>query len=208
MKAGDPKILKLERQLNLVSFLLSARAPVPFSKIRRGRVVGYDDDASPHAVEKAVHRDKVDLRSIGVNIEYIAGDVFGGPATSSIPAATTCGRRRSSPRTPCCLASCSARSASWTTASGPNLKSALAKLTIDSLSFRSGFTSVGEQHLLTLGRPEKDRRAAALLRRPGGGASAALSLPLSHDGSRADGDAQAASLCSGARGREPAGRGL
>ena len=36
----DPKVLKLERQLNLVSYLLSARAPVPFADIR-GRVVGY-----------------------------------------------------------------------------------------------------------------------------------------------------------------------
>ena len=55
MRAGDPKVLKLERQLNLVSYLLSSRMPVPFSDIR-GRVVGYDDDASPDAVEKRFDR--------------------------------------------------------------------------------------------------------------------------------------------------------
>ena len=68
MKRGDPKVLKLERQLNLVSYLLSARAPVPFSDIR-GRVVGYDDDATPDAVEKRFDRDKSDLRDIGDELE-------------------------------------------------------------------------------------------------------------------------------------------
>ena len=72
----DPKVLKLERQLNLVSYLLSARAPVPFADIR-GRVVGYDDEATPDAVEKRFDRDKADLRAIGVNIDYVTSDSFG-----------------------------------------------------------------------------------------------------------------------------------
>ena len=74
--AKDPKVAKLERQLNLVSYLLSARAPVPFSDIR-ARVVGYDDEASPDAIEKRFDRDKADLRAIGVVIEYKADDPTG-----------------------------------------------------------------------------------------------------------------------------------
>src|SRR5262245_46265385 len=72
----DPKVAKLERQLNLVSYLLSARAPVPFSDIR-SQVKGYDDEASPDAVEKRFDRDKADLRAIGVVIEYTAADPYG-----------------------------------------------------------------------------------------------------------------------------------
>ena len=72
----DPKVAKLERQLNLVSYLLSARAPVPFSDMR-AQVVGYDDEASPDAIEKRFDRDKADLRAIGVVIEYKADDPTG-----------------------------------------------------------------------------------------------------------------------------------
>ena len=74
--ARDPKVAKLERQLNLVSYLLSARAPVPFSDMR-AQVVGYDDEASPDAIEKRFDRDKADLKAIGVVIEYKADDPSG-----------------------------------------------------------------------------------------------------------------------------------
>src|SRR5204863_5376054 len=63
------KIAKTERLLNLVAFLLSSRTAVPFSKIK-GRVSGYDDDATPEALEKRFDRDKAELRALGVPIVY------------------------------------------------------------------------------------------------------------------------------------------
>jgi len=67
--ADGAKIDKTERLLNLVAFLLSSRTAVPFSKIK-GRVAGYDDDATPEALEKRFDRDKAELRSLGVPIVY------------------------------------------------------------------------------------------------------------------------------------------
>ena len=155
MKAGDPKVLKLERQLNLVSFLLSARAPVPFSKIR-GQVVGYDDDASPDAVEKRFDRDKADLRSIGVNIEYVSGDVFGRAGYVIDPRGYYLRETTLEPEDAMLLAVLQRTLGVVDDSLGRNLKSALAKLTIDSQLPEPLRASVGEQHLLTLGRPEKD----------------------------------------------------
>lgn len=66
-----------ERILNLLSALLVARAPLPFAGIC-GAVAGYEDDASPDALEKRFDRDKAELRSLGVPIEYVADDGFGG----------------------------------------------------------------------------------------------------------------------------------
>lgn len=66
---ANAKIEKTERLLNLVAFLLSSRTAVPFSKIK-GRVAGYDDDATPEALEKRFDRDKAELRSLGVPIVY------------------------------------------------------------------------------------------------------------------------------------------
>ena len=63
------KIAKTERLLNLVAFLLSAHTATPFSKIK-GRVSGYDDDATPEALEKRFDRDKAELRALGVPIVY------------------------------------------------------------------------------------------------------------------------------------------
>lgn len=63
------KIAKTERLLNLVAFLLSSRSAVPFSRIK-GRVAGYDDDATPEALEKRFDRDKAELRALGVPIVY------------------------------------------------------------------------------------------------------------------------------------------
>ena len=155
MNAGDPKVLKLERQLNLVSFLLSARAPVPFSAIR-GRVVGYDDDASPDAVEKRFDRDKADLRSIGVNIEYIAGDVFGRAGYVIDPQGYYLRQTTLEPEDAMLLAVLQRTLGVVDDALGRNLKSALAKLTIDSNLPEPLRAAVGEQHLLMLGRPQKD----------------------------------------------------
>ena len=63
------RIAKTERLLNLVAFLLSSRSAVPFSRIK-GRVAGYDDDATPEALEKRFDRDKAELRALGVPIVY------------------------------------------------------------------------------------------------------------------------------------------
>jgi predicted DNA-binding transcriptional regulator YafY len=155
VKAGDPKVLKLERQLNLVSYLLSARAPVPFSDIR-GRVVGYDDDASPDAVEKRFDRDKADLRSIGVKIEYVASDLFGRAGYVIDPRGYFLRETKLEPEDAMLLAVLQRTLGVVEDTLGRNLKSALAKLTIDSQLPEPLRTSVGEQHLLTLGRPERD----------------------------------------------------
>ncbi len=155
MKRGDPKVLKLERQLNLVSFLLSARAPVPFSDVR-GRVVGYDDNASPDAVEKRFDRDKADLRSIGVNIEYIQNDVFGRAGYVIDPRGYFLRQTNLEPEDAMLLAVLQRTLGIVDDALGRNLKSALAKLTIDNPLPEPLRTSVGEQHLLTLGRPNTD----------------------------------------------------
>ena len=74
--AEPTRIGKPERLLNLVAFLLSSRQAVPFSKIR-GRVAGYDDPASPEALEKRFDRDKAELRALGVPIVYQTADENG-----------------------------------------------------------------------------------------------------------------------------------
>ncbi|MCE9634360.1 MAG: WYL domain-containing protein [Planctomycetes bacterium] len=74
---GDAgRISKPERLLNLVAFLLSSRNAVPFAQIK-GRVAGYDDDASPEALEKRFDRDKAELRGLGVPIVYEPLDEHG-----------------------------------------------------------------------------------------------------------------------------------
>ena len=160
MKRGDPKVLKLERQLNLVSYLLSARAPVPFSEVR-GKVVGYDDDASPDAVEKRFDRDKADLRAIGVNIEYISNDLFGRAGYVIDPQGYFLRQTDLEPEDAMLLAVLQRTLGIVDDALGRNLKSALAKLTIDNPLPEPLRTSVGEQHLLTLGRPEHGPRPPA-----------------------------------------------
>ncbi len=155
MRKGDPKVLKLERQLNLVSYLLSARAPVPFSDIR-GRVVGYDDDASPDAVEKRFDRDKADLRAIGVNIEYVSSDLFGRAGYVIDPRGYFLRETDLEPEDAMLLAVLQRTLGVADDELGRNLKSALAKLTIDSSLPEPLRTSVGEQHLLSLGQPNRD----------------------------------------------------
>jgi len=155
VKAGDPKVLKLERQLNLVSFLLSARAPVPFSDIR-GKVVGYDDEASADAVEKRFDRDKADLRSIGVNIEYVSGDVFGRAGYVIDPQGYYLRETTLEPEDAMLLAVLQRTMGVVDDSLGRNLKSALAKLTIDSRLPEPLRASMGEQHFLSLGKPVRD----------------------------------------------------
>lgn len=74
--AAGERIDKPERLLNLVAFLLSSPNAVPFSQIK-GRVAGYDDDASPEALEKRFDRDKAELRGLGVPIVYEPLDEHG-----------------------------------------------------------------------------------------------------------------------------------
>ncbi len=155
MTKSDPKVLKLERQLNLVSYLLSARAPVPFSAIR-GKVVGYDDGASVDAVEKRFDRDKADLRGIGVNIEYVASDVFGRAGYVIDPRGYFMKETKLEPEDAMLLAVLQRTLGVVDDTLGRNLKSACAKLTIDSQLPEPLRTSVGEQHLLSLGRPQRD----------------------------------------------------
>jgi len=164
VRKGDPKVLKLERQLNLVSYLLSSRAPVPFSDIR-GRVVGYDDDASPDAVEKRFDRDKADLRSIGVNIEYVPSDLFGRAGYVIDPRGYFLRQTKLEPEDAMLLAVLQRTLGVVDDTLGRNLKSALAKLTIDSQLPEPLRASIAEQHLLTMGRPERDpgRRHVAQL---------------------------------------------
>lgn len=155
MNTSDPKVLKLERQLNLVSYLLSARAPVPFSDIR-GRVVGYDDDATPDAVEKRFDRDKADLRAIGVHIDYVASDAFGRAGYVIDPRGYFLPETSLEPEDAMLLAVLQRALGVVDDPLGRNLKSALAKMTIDSRLPEPLRASMGEQHLLTLGRPEND----------------------------------------------------
>ncbi len=151
----DPKVAKLERQLNLVSYLLSARAPVPFSDIR-AQVKGYDDEASPDAIEKRFDRDKADLRAIGVVIEYTAGDAYGRAGYVIDKQGYFLAELALEPEDAMLLAVLQRALGVVDDALGRNLKSALAKLTIDSQLPEPLRTSVTEQHLLSVGRGEKD----------------------------------------------------
>ncbi|MCC7138314.1 MAG: WYL domain-containing protein [Planctomycetes bacterium] len=153
--AKDPKVAKLERQLNLVSYLLSARAPVPFSDIR-ARVVGYDDEASPDAIEKRFDRDKADLRAIGVVIEYKADDPTGQAGYVIDKQGYFLPELTLEPEDAMLLAVLQRALGVVDDPLGRNLKSALAKLTIDSQLPEPLRASVAEQHLLDLGRPTKD----------------------------------------------------
>ena len=72
------RITKRERLMNLVAVFLAARDPVPFREII-GHVAGYDDPAAEEALEKRFDRDKVELRRLGIPVEYVSGDDGGKP---------------------------------------------------------------------------------------------------------------------------------
>ncbi|RME74591.1 MAG: WYL domain-containing transcriptional regulator [Planctomycetota bacterium] len=64
------RISKTERLLNLVSYLLKERRPVPWRDIV-GRVVGYDDGSDPKSLERRFERDKAALKEMGIPIQYL-----------------------------------------------------------------------------------------------------------------------------------------
>lgn len=72
------KVSKTERLLNLISYMLRNRSPIPFSEIA-GNVVGYDDEARLDSIEKRFDRDKAELRNMGIPVEYVD---TGSPETS------------------------------------------------------------------------------------------------------------------------------
>ena len=93
---GAPKV---ERQLNLVAFLLKVGRSVTLSEIRKV-VVGYNDPAAEGAVARRFERDKVELAALGVPIEYTAPDALteGGyfidRAHFFLPAISLCAEER------------------------------------------------------------------------------------------------------------------
>jgi proteasome accessory factor B len=155
---NEEKVPKLERQLNLVSYLLSARAPVPFSDMRE-QVVGYDDEASPDAIEKRFDRDKQDLRAIGVVIEYKAEDPSGKAGYVIDKQGYFLPELTLDPEDAMLLAVLQRAHGVVDDPVGRNLKSALAKLTIDSQLPEPLRESVTEQHLLSLERDADTQRA-------------------------------------------------
>ena len=68
------QISKIERILNLVSYLLKERRPVPWREIC-GRVVGYDDGSDPKSLKRRFERDKAALKELGIPIKFF------GPGT-------------------------------------------------------------------------------------------------------------------------------
>ncbi len=68
-KKAAARVPKAERILNLISFLLAQREPVPISSII-GRVAGYDDGATRDSLLRRFERDKQVLRDMGVPVEY------------------------------------------------------------------------------------------------------------------------------------------
>ncbi|GIW72192.1 MAG: hypothetical protein KatS3mg102_1734 [Planctomycetota bacterium] len=69
------RISKTERLLNLVSYLLKERQPVPWRDIA-GRVVGYDDGSDPKSLERRFERDKAALKEMGIPIRYCPPGAF------------------------------------------------------------------------------------------------------------------------------------
>lgn len=157
----EEKVPKLERQLNLVSYLLSSRAPVPFSDMRE-QVVGYDDEASPDAIEKRFDRDKQDLRAIGVVIEYKAEDPSGKAGYVIDKQGYFLPELSLDPEDAMLLAVLQRAHGVVDDPVGRNLKSALAKLTIDSQLPEPLRESVTEQHLLALERGSGDEHRTHL----------------------------------------------
>ncbi len=66
---GD-RIGKTERILNLVSFLLKEREPVPF-RVIAASVEGYRDATDPKSLERKFERDKQALKEMGIHISYV-----------------------------------------------------------------------------------------------------------------------------------------
>lgn len=152
--ADSAKIAKTERLLNLVAFLLSSRTAVPFSKIK-GRVAGYDDEASPEALEKRFDRDKAELRALGVPIVYEPLDDKGDEGYRIPREQYFLPEIRLSVQEAAALAVVQRYSqASPGDPLGRPLRSALRKVLVDSPLTGAAAASVTEQHMLGV-RTEK-----------------------------------------------------
>jgi proteasome accessory factor B len=147
--ATSDRVEKTERLLNLVSCLLAARTPVPFSEIR-GNVVGYDDGADPEAMEKRFDRDKAELRALGVPIEYVAMDKHGNSGYGIRKDRYFLPEISLSMEEALVLAVLHRVAAEGGAALGPNLLSALQKVSADSPLADGLQASLAEQHAFGL----------------------------------------------------------
>ncbi len=145
----DARIDKTERLLNLVSCLLAARIPVPFSGIR-GNVVGYDDGADGEALEKRFDRDKAELRSLGVPIEYVAMDLQGNSGYCILKDRYFLPEISLTMDEALVLAVLHRLAAEGGTPVGPNLLSALQKVSADTPLGEGLRSSLAEQHAFGL----------------------------------------------------------
>lgn len=147
--AEQGRVDKTERLLNLVSCLLAARTPVPFSDIR-GQVVGYDDGADPEAMEKRFDRDKAELRALGVPIEYVAMDKHGNSGYGIRKDRYFLPEISLDVEEALVLAVLHRMAAEGGEALGPNLLSALQKVSADSPLGEGLRSSLAEQHAFGL----------------------------------------------------------
>ncbi len=148
-------IKREERILNLLSALLAASTPLPFAEIR-GRVSGYDDHASREAIEKRFDRDKSDLRKLGVPIEYIAEDEYGGSGYRVQKELYFLDEIRFTMEEGIVLAALQ-RAAETGAAVGEGLRSALGKIGVDSPLSEPLREWAGEQQLLDPRLPPDNR---------------------------------------------------
>jgi proteasome accessory factor B len=151
------RVDKTERLLNLVSCLLAARTPVPFSEIR-GSVVGYDDGADGEALEKRFDRDKAELRALGVPIEYVAMDKHGNSGYGIRKDRYFLPEISLDLEEALVLAVLHRMAVEGGAALGPNLLSALQKVSADSPLGEGIRTSLAEQHAFGL-RPGRGGQA-------------------------------------------------
>lgn len=152
-----------ERILNLLSALLAARSPLSFADIRE-RVAGYDDDASPDAIEKRFDRDKIDLRAAGVPIEYVPDDTFGQAGYRIARDRFFLDEIRFTFEEGIVLAALSETAfAGAGDAFSASLRSALVKVSVDSPLSEAFRESVGEQQVLDARLPRRGREDAGRL---------------------------------------------
>ncbi|HXF35572.1 MAG TPA: WYL domain-containing protein [Actinomycetota bacterium] len=67
----------VERLLNLVALLLETRRPLPFEEIREALREGYGQE-DLHSAKRMFERDKDVLRDLGIPVETLPTDPFGG----------------------------------------------------------------------------------------------------------------------------------
>ena len=66
---------KVERQLNLISYLLAEKEPLPINRIFED-VSGYISDKNYETKRRMFERDKANLKELGFNIQYREKEVF------------------------------------------------------------------------------------------------------------------------------------